>query len=516
MGPVRVLTPQECRSFLAAVGRSRVPPLAWEKGFAASRRAFYEVGTHPAILDVVSDLLGDDVLLWGASIQKRGPGQVHPWHSDIESVVDSGSTLAVWIGLSHTTRDSSLLLVSRSHRFDVTIQESRHQMGVGREAVTDDEIEKWARARDERATLTKLDMTDGDAVFFDGRLWHGSHNVRNQIRSALLLQYATPDAAIRMPDLDHLDWPISKLDTPKPPCLLVRGTDRARVNRIVSAPVTASARPHSELVSGIYPLHLPLEPDGTTGWKPYPKFAGVTANLDITCHASALSTGVTPHPPHGHIEEELLFLLDGEVELDLPEIQAPEARPRLIPGEFVYYPAHFLHTLTTVSAQPANYLMLKWDAPATAPRASIPYGRYRAFDDPATSMPEGFTARTIFEGPTAHLRKLHCHASTLTPGAGYDPHADAYDVAIIVLEGEVESLGRRVGPFAVLFYREGELHGMRNPGSTIARYLVVEFHGQSAPADAFSPDSPWTRGRHRLSKLIHRGWRSKLKRLLHL
>ena len=513
VGPRRILTSQQCRRFLAAVGEARVPPLDWEKGLAAAQRAFYELGTLPAILDVVADLIGDDVILWGASIQRRAPSEVHPWHSDIESDVDAGETLAVWIGLEHTTRDSSLLMVPYSHRFGVTIQEVRHQMGVARADVASDVIAEWARSRDDRSEVLKFDMTDGDAMFFDGRLWHGSHNVLARPRKALLLQYATPDAVIRIPDLNHLDWPFSKLEMPRPPCLLVRGTDGAGVNRIVSAPVTASARPLPQLTSRVYPLPLPLEPDTTRGWKPYPVFRGITADFQIGCHASALTSGTTPHPPHAHIEEELLLLMDGEVELDLPDVQGSGARPHLMPGDFVYYPAHFTHTLTTASAEPANYLMLKWSDPPSGTHATLPYGRYRAFDGPASTGDKGFSIQKLFEGPTAHLRKLQCHASTLMPGAGYEPHADAYDVAIVVLEGEVETLGQRVGPCAVIFYRAGERHGMRNPGSAIARYLVFEFHGQSSP-DTLSPGPPWVTARRFVYRLVHRGWRTKLKRLI--
>ena len=75
------------------------------------------------------------------------------------------------------------------------------------------------------------------------------------------------------------------------------------------------------------------------------------------------------------------------------------------------------------------------------------------------------------------LAEAHCHASTLPAGEGYRPHIDHYDVAIVVLEGEVETLGERVGPHGVIFYAAGEPHGMRNPGQTVARYVVFEFHG---------------------------------------
>ncbi|MGH2818596.1 MAG: cupin domain-containing protein [Actinomycetota bacterium] len=509
---MRVLSERQCRQFLLATAiAGKVPPLDWNKGHAASSRAFYEIATHPTIIEIVASLLGEDVILWAASIQTRRGGAAHPWHCDIESSGHSSKTIAVWLGLENTTRDSSLLMIPYSHRFGVTIQEVRHQLSMDRDEVTNDDILSWARERDERARLAQLEMTNGEALFFDGKLWHGSLNLLTRIRRALLLQYATPQTMIRIPDLNHMDWPFLELEVPRPPCLLVRGSDKARVNRIVLAPVAAGARSDSQLTSRIYPLRLPLTPDNKRGWKPYPIFSGSTADMEISCHASALTHAQCPHPPHKHKEEELLLLLGGEVDLELPEGQdlGKGAGVRLTPGEFVFYPAGFAHTLTTVSEEPANYLMFKWHAPSTVTQPALPFGRFRVFAEDDSDVEDGFQRRVVFEGPTAHLRKFHCHASTLTPGAGYEPHIDAYDVAIIVLEGEVETLGQRVGPCGVIFYRAGEAHGMRNPGEKIAKYLVFEFHGsQSGLAEAF-PRLPAF-----LVGLVRRDWKKRLRREL--
>lgn len=65
----------------------------------------------------------------------------------------------------------------------------------------------------------------------------------------------------------------------------------------------------------------------------------------------------------------------------------------------------------------------------------------------------------MIDGGTQYLRKLHSHITTLQPGSGYPPHEDAYDVAILVLRGSVETLGQRVGPNSVIFYAAGEPHG---------------------------------------------------------
>jgi hypothetical protein len=74
---------------------------------------------------------------------------------------------------------------------------------------------------------------------------------------------------------------------------------------------------------------------------------------------------------------------------------------------------------------------------------------------------------------------LHCHLTTLEPGAGYEEHVDPYDVAIVLLEGEIQVLGAKAGPQCVVFCAAGEPHGMFNSGESVARYLVFEFHGRT-------------------------------------
>ena len=175
------------------------------------------------------------------------------------------------------------------------------------------------------------------------------------------------------------------------------------------------------------------------------------------------------------------MLLSGEVEITLPDQPSPDGTHtrRLKPGDFVYYPACFGHTLTSVGEQPANYLMFKWHDEEKRCDGELPFGHFsvRAFlQDEGTE--EGFTPRKVFEGPTRCLQRLQCHTSTLTPKAGYPAHKDPYDVAILVLEGEVETPGRRVGPHGLIFYAVGEPHGMHNPGDVTAKYVVFEFQGR--------------------------------------
>jgi uncharacterized cupin superfamily protein len=181
-----------------------------------------------------------------------------------------------------------------------------------------------------------------------------------------------------------------------------------------------------------------------------------------------------------HKEEEILLLLDGEVDLIISDGLIPHEtkRRRLKRGEFVYYPSNFAHTLQTVSEVPANYMMYKWYARSKENKVALKFGHYNVFGSlPGKKGKDGFFTHLLFEGATVFLKKLHCHISTLSPQTGYEPHDDDYDVSIVVLEGEVETLGKRVGPLSVIFYAAGEPHGMYNPGEVTAKYIVFEFHG---------------------------------------
>src|SRR5439155_13073284 len=123
-----------------------------------------------------------------------------------------------------------------SHRFGVTVQETAHRFGKRRNEIGNEDVLRWATEHDPRCRIVKVEMTDGEALFVDSALWHGSHNLTRNTRQALLFQYATPDTPIRIPDLNRLEWPFRMLDAPRPPCIMMKGAARSDDNRIVSAP----------------------------------------------------------------------------------------------------------------------------------------------------------------------------------------------------------------------------------------------------------------------------------------
>lgn len=243
----------------------------------------------------------------------------------------------------------------------------------------------------------------------------------------------------------------------------------------------------------IKPLQLPLDQDGADGYKAHGIFRGPTTNvIHLGVHASVLDPGASPHAPHQHPEEEVLVVLDGAADLVLlKEDDSGEHVERAGTGGLAYYTGQQFHTIRGAGEEPVTYVMFRWTGLPQDKRNLLPSGFHieksvEALDGLETSDgSNGMSTELIFEGPTRYLEKLHCHVTMLEPGAGYEPHADTYDVGIIALTGTLETLGTRVEAPAVVFYEGGEPHGMRNVGETPARYVVFEFHREDSAAWAW-------------------------------
>lgn len=489
VGPVPLLTPPQCSALLTHLASDKCPPPAeWDKGRAVTDWRVARLAANPQLLRLLTPLLGDDIILWGASLVHRRPDQVHRWHVDIESSSPEGRFVTAWIGLANTSSNSGLRLIAGSQAVGKTVQQFQAEAGRALLDAPTEAVLEWAQGANPDARLAEPELNDGDVILFDGRIWHGSHNrTASDTRSAILLQYAAADSPVRMPDRRVATWPFRLLDTP-PPAILVQGSANSGVNRIIPAPQPPAETNLPALRSTIRRLDTPLAEAPGRGWKPYPLFRGPTPALDfMSCHAAVLSAGHSPHQPHSHPDEELLIMLDGEADLLIAD-RPDHAEEKMVPvkaGDFAYYPPRQHHTIRNSSSAPVTYMMFRWRrAVAPAAETRLKTRVFRA-PPPVDAVPgRGFATRAVLDAPTRWLRKLHCHASRLEVGAGYAPHADPYDLAILVKSGRIRTLRHEVGPGALVYCPAGEMHGMRNVGDEPAQYLVFEFHGAPQPAAA--------------------------------
>jgi mannose-6-phosphate isomerase-like protein (cupin superfamily) len=96
------------------------------------------------------------------------------------------------------------------------------------------------------------------------------------------------------------------------------------------------------------------------------------------------------------------------------------------------------------------------------------------------------SSKKFFEGPTANLEVLECHASTLNPGATNHVILERpNDEVIIVKEGTIEAFVKdkwvRVGPGSIIFNAANVPQSMRNAGDGPATYHVIMFRPPATP-----------------------------------
>jgi quercetin dioxygenase-like cupin family protein len=266
------------------------------------------------------------------------------------------------------------------------------------------------------------------------------------------------------------------------------------------------------LGSQVYRLTPLLTPAGRETKTAHPIFSGSTGGVRRwSCHLSLLMPHQASPALHQHDHEEILVVLDGELEVRVPGgTLAPERRTPLRRGEFAYCPARFPHAARAAAASAASVVVIRWRDDGPPQSGTLGFERFDAFAfEPGRMVQrEGWTRHPHFSQPTGYLRQLRCHVSTMQPGAGYPVHADPYDVVIVTLAGEIETIGARVPADSVIFYAAGEPHGLSNPGDVPAVYVVFEFHSLRMAAKTRSEPSL-------LSKVVDpRRWARMLKAVI--
>jgi quercetin dioxygenase-like cupin family protein len=81
-----------------------------------------------------------------------------------------------------------------------------------------------------------------------------------------------------------------------------------------------------------------------------------TATLELLeMHVSTLNAGQTSHPPHRHINEELIILREGEC-----ETLSNGKWIKVTPGSVVFNASNSLHGFRNIGNSPAVYHVVNW------------------------------------------------------------------------------------------------------------------------------------------------------------
>lgn len=88
---------------------------------------------------------------------------------------------------------------------------------------------------------------------------------------------------------------------------------------------------------------------------------GPTATLEeLELHVTTLNPGKDSHPPHRHLNEELVILREGTV-----ETLSDGQWKKLGPGSVIFNASNSLHALRNVGNTPAIYHVINWRSQAT-------------------------------------------------------------------------------------------------------------------------------------------------------
>jgi quercetin dioxygenase-like cupin family protein len=108
------------------------------------------------------------------------------------------------------------------------------------------------------------------------------------------------------------------------------------------------------------------------------------------------------------------------------------------------------------------------------------------WDSVAAKTTDSGSVRNFFNGPTATLKNLDVHVTTLNPGgAPHKPHKHPNEEMLIVKSGTIEAMingvWTKVGPGGVVFLASNIFHGVRNAGNEPAVYHVIGFRTADTP-----------------------------------
>jgi len=87
-----------------------------------------------------------------------------------------------------------------------------------------------------------------------------------------------------------------------------------------------------------------------------------TAMLDeLEMHVSTLNPGLASHPPHRHVNEELIILREGQCETLSNGVWV-----KVGPGSVVFNASNVLHGFRNVGTVPATYHVVNWGSKKSA------------------------------------------------------------------------------------------------------------------------------------------------------
>jgi len=196
------------------------------EGVRGSRR-FLELAQDREIVDLVSDVIGDDVILWGCHVfcKPAHEGYETPWHQDGHYwPIRPLATCTAWVALEPSTVENGCLrVIPRSHaerRLHDHLHEDRTDLTLNQRLAEVDE-----------SAAVDIELEPGQMSLHDVYMIHGARaNTSGKRRTGAALRYM-PSTSVFERDLRPVDGKSGvPVNFARRPLWLVKGRDRSGRN----------------------------------------------------------------------------------------------------------------------------------------------------------------------------------------------------------------------------------------------------------------------------------------------
>jgi len=247
-----------------------------------------------------------------------------------------------------------------------------------------------------------------------------------------------------------------------------------------SEPV-ATETPAEEAPARVEPFTVDLSfpEDGADGaFKAHPIVDGPTAILGtLESHFSVLQEGKSSHAPHTHRAEEIIFPIDGDVEIYRgPWEDGEESRERIGPGQFIFHASNHSHAMSALGPGPSRYWVMQWEGgPTGASDDILPPSTFDYRATPQIDAASGVGSQVLVDSQTPNAGRYLGTSFALAAGAAIAPSAKNSDTVLITLTGGNKIGGKELAEHTVAYYPAGMEFGVENTGGSVSRYVSFEF-----------------------------------------
>jgi hypothetical protein len=193
------------------------------------RRSFLDLARDPEIVELVSGVLGEDIILWGCHVfcKPAAEGYETPWHQDGHYwPIRPLANCTVWVALEESSAENGCLrVIPRSHsamQLHEHLHEDRSDLTLNQRLPAD--------AFDESSAVD-LELQPGQMSLHDVYMVHGAKaNRSNRRRTGVALRYM-PSTSVFERSLRPAEGKTGlAVDFANRPLWLVRGIDRSGRN----------------------------------------------------------------------------------------------------------------------------------------------------------------------------------------------------------------------------------------------------------------------------------------------